>query len=95
MSKTKMMKKILGIIFLGLLLSGCASEVPPDKILLPGQHTTPQPAGTNKWLTEGFATNDVMKGAETFCLKSNKSLEVLDLKPNSETSKATLIFSCN
>ena len=89
------MKKLLEIVVLGLLLSGCASEVPPDRILLPGQHTTPQPAGTNKWLTEGFATNDVMKGAETFCLKSNKSLEVLDLKPNSETSKATLIFSCN
>ena len=89
------MKKLFIILVLGLLLSGCASEVPPDRILLPGQHTTPQPAGTNKWLTEGFATNDVMKGAETFCLKSNKSLEVLDLKPNSETSKATLIFSCN
>jgi uncharacterized protein YceK len=89
------MKKLFLILVLGLLLSGCASEVPPDRILLPGQHTTPQPAGTNKWLTEGFATNDVMKGAETFCLKSNKSLEVLDLKPNSETSKATLIFSCN
>ena len=89
------MKKLFLILVLGLLLSGCASEVPPDRILLPGQHTTPQPAGTKKWLTEGFATNDVMKGAETFCLKSNKSLEVLDLKPNSETSKATLIFSCN
>ena len=79
---------------LGLLLSGCASEVPPDRILLPGQYTTPQAAGTNKWLTEGFSTNDVMKGAKAFCLKSNKTLEVLDLKPNTEQSKATLIFGC-
>ena len=88
------MKKLLGIIVLGLLLSGCASEVPPDRILLPGQHTIPQEAGANKWLTEGFATNDVMKGAEAFCLKSNQSLEVLNLMPNTQTSKASLIFSC-
>ena len=88
------MKKAIAIIVFSLLLSGCASEVPPDRILLPGQHTTPQAAGSNKWLNEGYGTNDVMVGAKELCLKSNISLDGIDLKPNSETSKATLIFSC-
>ena len=90
------MKKVLGILVLGLLLSGCAGEVgdKPFFGIQPGQWTTPREAGENKWMTSAWSAGDAITGGTKFCEQRNKKLETIDLKPHDGDAAAVLIFSC-
>ena len=95
------MASILRTTFVCLILAGCAGEVPlGGKDIFGGygygEWSTPVSAGENKWLTKGWDTAAVMNGSQAFCeTKQGKSIrEVLDLTPNTNSSAATLMFSC-
>jgi|TARA_B110000259_G_scaffold57410_1_gene67854 hypothetical protein len=90
------MKKILGIIVLGLLLSGCAAgnTGTTSGTTFEGQWTEAQEVGPNKYLITGWASQEAMDGAKEFCSRTSKKYNLIELKLASGNTASRLLFSC-
>ena len=92
------MKKILGLIFITLLLKGCLTpgEVGPGGALgagglAYGQWKPAMEVGDNYWLIEGRPLQAALKGANQHCAKLGKKMQ---LDKQEESRFTNVYFSC-
>ncbi len=83
------MKKLLGIVVLGLILNGCG----PSVLYSPVRNMT----NDSYWI-EGLYTKDAFEGAEIHCSKVGGKFSIVKLIPHADGSyfnrDAELIFKC-
>ena len=90
------MKKLLGILVLGLLLSGCVvgNTGSTSGAVFEGQWGEAQEVGPNKYLIIGWASQEAMDGAKEFCARTSKKYDLIELKLASGGTASRLLFSC-
>ena len=89
------MKKLLGIVVLGLLIGGCATPGENTSGRLEGYQYTPvQNMGNGVYWIQGYDTEDALTGGKAHCSKVGGSFLMVEMMPHTQTERATLTFKC-
>lgn len=87
------MYKLSGILLV-VLISGCASPGETSGGLASGQWTPVRDVGVNKFLIEGYNTEDAIAGGTVYCSKMSKKFDALTIVPSDSRRRSTITFTC-
>jgi len=86
-------KKIL-FIAIAAVLGGCATPGETDGALREGQWNPVQQIGADKFIVEGYNTQDAVKGGSAHCDKKGRVFDTLSILPATARDRATITFRC-
>ena len=76
-------------------LLGCATPgETTGNMLRGGQWSPTRNVGQDKFLVEGYDTEDAITGATAYCVKRSKRFDAISIVPHSRNDRATITFTC-
>lgn len=62
--------------------------------LLPYQYTPVTSIGSDRFLIQGYDTEDALTGARTYCVKQGNKFNAESIVPHTQRERATVTFTC-
>jgi hypothetical protein len=86
--------KVSLTLLLVISLLGCATPGETTGNLRGGQWSPTRNVGQDKFLVEGYDTEDAIAGATEHCVRRSKRFDAISIVPHSRNDRATITFTC-